>query len=589
MHDINHKRRGQRCQAKGMLQVAALSLAMALALQANAQSITGGLYGSTSEAGATVEVSREATGFNRTISVNSNGQYRLDQLSPGTYQVKVIRDGTPVSVQQVTVLANSSAAVPSASTAAATALETVTVTGSNMKSVINPIDVTTSELSSIYNADLIQDLPISQVNIYQLARLDSATSMGNRYAQIGGASETENRYYYNEFDTSYDVTGMGAITFPQVAVESTQLITGSGGLGWTSTTGGITSATLKQGSNEVHGGYSLYYTPGTSSFWRPRGQTRVIESNGRPSLLNSYNNYDSGTSQYVWGSGPSIKDRLFAYVMVGGSTGGDSTTYSSTTRSDYSSRRREGMINLTWNISDNQSLNVAAYKVRDKSLQTDANNDSATEWRPDQTTYTVSGNTGNKSNSKLIIANYNWRITDDLRWRVMAGTMRFDYNDSVDNAGIPYIGSYDYNTGISSVLSPGYEWEPTNYFYEKQGVKSDITWNVGDHEITLGGEVYSNNYDYRPRSNAAGYMSYELNTAPGWIWTGTQYIWNTKPNLMWDYVYSGGGAFKSKQRGVYLYDNWQISDNVRVNFGGRWDDMESLTAANESFLDLSIF
>src|SRR5690606_29977298 len=110
-----------------------------------------------------------------------------------------------VSTQQVTVVASSAAAVPAAASESATDLGTVTVTAQNWNTVINPIDVSTPELSSIYTADLLSDLPVSQTSIYALARLDSATVMGNSFAQIGGASETENRYYFNEFDTSYDV------------------------------------------------------------------------------------------------------------------------------------------------------------------------------------------------------------------------------------------------------------------------------------------------------------------------------------------------------------------------------------------------
>ncbi|SBV35454.1 putative TonB-dependent outer membrane receptor oar-like transmembrane protein [uncultured Stenotrophomonas sp.] len=568
--------------------MAGLALGLGLAMQAHAQSITGGLYGTTAEQGVTVEVTRPATGFAKTIGVNQNGQYSLGQLSPGVYQVKILRDGEVLSTQTVSVVANASSAVPGQNDTAATDLGTVTVSASHWQTVINPIDVSTPELSTIYTADLLADLPVSQNSIYQLARLDSGTAMGERYAQIGGASETENRYYYNEFDTTYDVTGMGAIIFPQVAVASTQLITGSGGLGWTSTTGGISSATLKQGSNEVHGGYSLYYTPPTSSLLRPQGNTVVNPATGRPTLMQSYNRYGHGASHYVWGSGPLIKDRLFAYVMIGANEGNDYTTYNSTGRYTGDSDRREGLINLTWNITDDQSLNVAAYKTRDESLDTTESNQTS-EWQPDQTTYGSPANSWLKRDSKLVVANYNWRINDDLRWRVMGGTMRYDYKQTIDTSGVPYITSYDYSTNITNWISAGHEWEPLNYYYEKDGVKSDIVWNMGNHEVTLGGEYYRNNYYYVPQSNSAGYMGYELNGSPGWIWTGTQWQWNTNPNLMWDYTYTGGGAFKSEQRGIYLYDNWQVSENVRLMYGGRWDQMESFNAAGEGFLDLSVF
>ena len=562
-----------------LLRIGSLAMALGLALQANAQSITGGLYGTTTETGATVEVSRPATGFNRTVGIGANGQYSLQQLSPGQYEVRVMRDGQVLSSHSVTVVANSSAAVGSGN---ATDMDTVVVRANHFATVINPIDVTTTELSTVLDVSLVNDLPIAQSSIYALARLDSGSASGNSYQQIGGASETENRYYYNEFDTTYDVTGQGAIVFPQVAVASTQLITSSGGVGWTSTTGGITSATLKQGSNDVHGGYSLYFTPATNSVFRPEGENRVMDYNGRPSLMSGYNQYSHAATHYLWGSGPLIKDRLFVYAMVGSNFGSDSTTYTSSWKTDYEAERREGLINLTWNITDNQSLNVAAYKTKDDSTTwLSANETNA--WQPDQTTYADANPTWLEQNSKLVVANYNWRINDDMRWRVMGGTMRFDYKETIQTSGVPYVTEWDYLYDVGKTYNAGHAWEPLDYYYEKDGVKTDFTWNIGNHEITLGGEYYRNNYHFVSTSNRAGYIGYDRNT---WTWMGDDWYWG---DAMWDYESSTGGTFKSEQRGIYLSDNWQVSDNVRVMLGGRWDQMENFTGGGEGFLDLSVF
>ncbi len=556
-------------------------MALGLAMQAQAQSITGGLYGTTSESGVVVEVSRDASGFAKVINVNRNGQYSLDQLAPGVYQVKVMRDGQVLSTRSVNVVANAASAVPTA--AQATELGTVTVTASNLNTVINPIDVSTPELSSIYTADLLADLPVSQTSIYALARLDSSTVMGRSFAQIGGASETENRYYFNEFDTSYDVTGAGAIVFPQVAVASTQLITGSGGLGWTSTTGGISSATLKQGSNEVHGGYSLYYTPPTSSALRPRGQDRYNVM-GSPSLYQSDNSNGHTAQHYVWGSGPIVRDRLFAYVLYGRDPGTETRSYTANTRTDTRRNSKEGLINLTWNITDDQSLNVAAYRneyATDYHLAL-AQSDSVA-YDPSQSSYGESSWSDLQTKQKLVIGNYNWRINDNLRLRLMGGTMRYDYKQSTELSGVPYIGEYDYATGVERTISPGEAWAPLNYYFDKKGFKGDVTWNIGDHEVVLGGEFYRNNYYYQPETNPAGYYYYYLNypyqigsfTPPG--------------DVVYKYEYAIGGEFESKQKGIYLYDNWQVSPNVRVMFGGRWDQMENLTSTGTQFLDMDLF
>lgn len=583
MYDaIKQQAGGDGCRRRA-LRVAGLALALGLAMQANAQSITGGLYGSAGEAGATVEVTREATGFAKTVIANRNGQYSLDQLSPGVYQVKVIRGGQAVSTQQVTVVASSASAVPAAASESATDLGTVKVTAQNWNTVINPIDVSTPELSSIYTADLLSDLPVSQTSIYALARLDSATVMGNSFAQIGGASETENRYYFNEFDTSYDVTGAGAIVFPQVAVASTQLITGSGGLGWTSTTGGISSATLRQGTNEVHGGYSLYYTPATSSTLNPRGQDRFNPS-GSPSLYQSDNSTGHVAQHYVWGSGPLLRDRLFAYVLYGRNPGYDSRSYTSNTRTDTQRDNKEGLINLTWNITDDQSLNVAAYRNEYSTNYYKALAESGSvRYEPSKSTYGDPAWSGLETKQKLIIGNYKWRINDNLRVRLMAGTMRYDYAQATENSDVPFIGEYDYATDIDTTISPGDEWKPFEYYFEKKGFKGDVTWNIGDHEVVFGGEFYRNNYYYEPETNPAGYYYYFTN----YPYAVGSFV--PPGDVVYKYEYSIGGEFESKQKGVYLYDNWQVSPNVMLMLGGRWDQTQNMTSTGTKFLDMDLF
>lgn len=585
MQDINSTRGAPRCRTRTKaMRVAGLALALGMALQANAQSITGGLYGSTNQDGASVQVTRDATGFSKTISVNRNGQYSLDQLAPGIYQVKVMRDGQVLSTQSVAVVANAASAVPSAGSTAATELEGVTVKASvdALNTVINPIDVSTPELSSIYTADLLADLPVSQTSIYALARLDSGSVMGNSYAQIGGASETENRYYFNEFDTSYDVTGAGAIVFPQVAVASTQLITGSGGLGWTSTTGGISSATLRQGSNEIHGGYSLYYTAPTSRVFSPRGQDR-FNALGTPSLYQSDNSNGHNAQHYAWGSGPLIRDRLFAYVLYGRNPGNDSRSYTANTRRDRSVDSKEGLVNLTWNISDDQSLNVTAYRNQyDTNTHVALAESGSVAYDASRSTYGDASWSGLETKQKLIIGNYKWRINDNLRVRLMAGSMRYDYKQSTELGDVPYVGQYDYATYTETTLSAGDAWKPLSYYFDKKGFKGDLTWNFGDHEVVLGGEIYRNNYYYQPETNPVGYYYYYLNypyaigsfTPPG--------------NVVYKYEYKIGGEFESRQKGVYMYDTWQVSPNIRVMLGARWDQMQNMTSTGTRFLDMDM-
>ena len=244
-----------------------------------AQSITGGLRGSAPQ-GATIEITAPSTGFNTTLTAGSKGEYEIGQLNPGAYVVKISKDGRELGQTEIRVTPNITTTVPKISdsagaSAGAAALSEIKVSASSLLTTTSPIDVTTPELVSNFSAGLVHDLPMSQTSpLGPYALLSGAKTFGGYY-QTNGASVAENRIYYNEFDTNYDVTGLSGLTFPQDAVVDTQVITGSGGLGWTSTTGSITSLTLRQGDNDFHGRYTAVFTPGTSSLLRPQGDNQT--------------------------------------------------------------------------------------------------------------------------------------------------------------------------------------------------------------------------------------------------------------------------------------------------------------------------
>src|SRR5690606_25592703 len=287
---------------------------------------------------------------------------------------------------------------------------------------------------------------------------------------------------------------------------------------------------------------------------------------------------------YAWASGPLVRDRLFAYVLYGRGPGSTSRSFGSNTRYDYERDSEDGLVNLTWNINDDQSLNVAAYRNR-RGTDTwlSLAEPGSVPYEPEQSSWGEPSWSELETEQELVIANYNWRINDALQARVMAGTMRYDYNQSTELGDVPYVGEYDYATWTERTISPGDPWAPLSYYFEKDGIKGDLTWAVGDHEIVLGGEQYENTYFYRPETNPAGYYYYYLN----YPYAMGDFV--PPGDIVYDYRYSIGGEFESRQRGLYLYDNWQVGQDVRVMCGGRWDQMENSTSTGTTFLDMDVF
>jgi len=570
------------------LKLGVLALAIGYGCQLQAQSITGGMHGQVpAVTGAVVEVTRADTGYAKAIPVK-DGRYSLDYLTPGVYKVRIEQGGTVLGEYTVKVVANTSANVPTPQASGAGSTKTlaaITVSANSLDTVINPIDVSTPELSSVYSAKLLHDLPVNQMNIDAVALLNSNVRSAGGYPQVAGNSPSENRYYYNEFDTTYDITGLGKSGFPQEAVDNTQFIPGNGSLAWTSTTGGVTSATLRQGTNDFHFGYDVYYTPATSTLWNARG-VDTYNSQGNYELFQHANNTQASTQQYAWLSGPVVKDKLFFFMMLG-----DAAPYSyqqynpgSSTVVRTSERGKDALLNMTWAISKNQSLNVAGYK--DWNTSSSMTYNMTNPYAP-STASSVGAWSGYSGPSKLLIANYHWQITDDLSMRVMAGDMRQDTVNVDAMSDKPYVASCNAITYICPMLYGGVNDfdAPYDQTYQKHGIKGEFNWTIGDHQLTFGGEKYENSYHYAPTTNPNGTWVYYYNAAGQDMGNGTPAPANGQ--YVSSYDFSAGGSFKTYQKGYYAFDTWQALPHLVVQGGLRLDQMQNDASTGAPFLVLN--
>ncbi|GLQ98935.1 TonB-dependent receptor [Dyella mobilis] len=570
------------------LKLGVLATAIAYGCHAQAQSITGGLHGQVpATAGVSVQVTRADIGFAKAVPVK-DGRYSLDYLNPGLYQVNIAQNGTTLGQYTVQVVANTSVNVPTpqaTSNASAKTLATVTVDSHYLDTVTNPIDVSTPELSTVYSAELLHDLPVNQTNIDAVALLNSNVRSAGGYPQVAGNSPSENRYYYNEFDTTYDVTGLGKTGFPQEAVQSTQFIPGSGNLSWTSTTGGVTSATLRQGTNTFHFGYDVYYYPGTSTLLNARA-VDTYNSQGNYELFEHANSTGAYTQQYAWLSGPIVKDKLFFYLLLG-----DQPPYSykqySPGNSDVtrtSARGKDALVNITWDITKNQSLNVAGYKNWNTSSTYTYN--MTNPYEPSTASSQGAWN-GYSGPYKMLIGNYHWQITDDLSMRAMAGDMRQDAYYVDAKSGDPFVENCSATTYICSMLYGGVNdyYAPTDTTYQKQGIKLEFNWNLGDHQLTFGGEKYENSYHYEPMTNPNGNWVYEYGAQDQEMGNGSPVPANGQYVISGDF--SAGGNFRTFQKGYYLFDTWQALPHLVIQAGARLDQMRNDASTGASFLQLN--
>lgn len=571
------------------LKRAALAVALLGALSVApvwAQSITGGLFGQAKgDTGATVIVDNPATGYHKQIKSDASGNYSLTGLNPGHYTVTVKRGGETVGVRRVNVVANVqsqvyvTAAAAAPSTANAAELSGVTVSASTMNQNVNPIDVSTTEVSNNYSMKLVNQLPTGR-SVGAIAELSSAVHYDNQTTglpQFGGASSAENRYYYNEFDTTYSYTGIGATKLPSEALSSVQILPSNAGVSWTSSTGGIISSTVRQGSNQFKAGYSIYFTPGTSAL-EPR-QPNSYDSLGNYYHYTESNTHDSHYTQYLWTSGALVKNKLFFFAMLGNEPPASSKSYTSNREYDYSSRDKNALLNLTWNITNNQSLNMVGYRdwAQDFNNQYTLNTKYDPSSRGD-----YFGWGDNQVKTQFLIANYHWYINSNMSLRLMGGYLSSTTlaTTSSSGTGLPYVTQVDAN-GLSTnigVSNAANEVSPFQYW--RRGFKADFNWILGDHTITIGAEHYKRFVNSVTATTSGGNWTYY--DRPGYQLSNGSVVPGSGEYVR-QYYKKVGGAFFAVDKAAYISDTWQVADRWIAYLGLRDDYFINKNANGQNF------
>lgn len=289
----------------------ALAGCMAASVPSFAQTATAILRGTvtSANAGQEVTVTNKATGAVRRATISENGTYTIVGLQPGTYTVEaggVTRDVTLTVASSSTVDLEAPASAPAGD---ATTLGSVRVTAPLTR------DVKTSEVGNIVSLRQIQQLPQATRNFLEFA--DTVPGMvfnvdpQGHTTLRGGASNSSAGNLYIDGVSQKSYVAKGGIAgqqdsqgnpFPQLAIGEYKVITSNYKAEYGQVTGAAITAATKSGTNEFHGETFYRYTDESLREKRPD------ERNGK---------VDSQVKEYGFAlGGPIIQDRMhffFAY------------------------------------------------------------------------------------------------------------------------------------------------------------------------------------------------------------------------------------------------------------------------------------
>jgi hypothetical protein len=567
-----------------------------------AQSTSGSVFGQATS-GDVVVVEGDGTGFRREITVGSDGSYRVPALSPGKYKVTLRHpDGTTAVREGVQVSAGTGTAVSFIAVAGSVIqMENVIVTGAR----VNPIDVSSVESVTVLSADQLAKIPVAR-DLTSAALLAPGAVRGDttfadgKLPSFGGSSVAENQYYVNGFNVTNSFRGLNFSKIPFEAIAEQQVKTGGYGAEFGRSLGGVVSQTTKRGTNKFESGSSIYWSPASA-----RGKTRNANHSNRlePSSFGTVRsiNTEEETSEWtanVWASGALVKDKLFAYALIG-YTEHEEDRWGNITQANNTNDKTETpswLVKLDWHINDANSFELTGFS---DSEETTSNVYLNTLGAADRlgligTQYEENGGTN-------FVGKYTSYITDDLTVSALYGRgeyarglhlktadgRRVAYSGNLNTpaTGCPVIvdarsaarraatGTYASTCNVTASLDNLGNIEREDAEDQRDQFRIDAEWQLGAHLLRFG-------YDLDDFESVAGES----------IEGGRQWRYSTNAagvDSVREQIVNQGSTVKVEQRAFYVEDNWNITENFLFTAGLRWDSFKNLNGQGDSYVEIN--
>ncbi|WP_161827801.1 TonB-dependent receptor [Steroidobacter agaridevorans] len=569
-----------------------------------AQSTGGSVFGQAAS-GDTVIVEGEGTGFRREISVGADGSYRVPALSPGRYRITLRHaDGTTVVRDSVLVSAGTGTPVTfvTASDGALT-LENIVVTGVR----VNPIDVSSVESVTILSADQLSKIPVLR-DLTSAALLAPGAVRGDfafadgKLPSFGGSSVAENQYYVNGFNVTNSFRGLNFSKIPFEAIAEQQVKTGGYGAEFGRSLGGVVSQTTKRGTNEFQSGSSIYWTPGSL---RAKTRNAIYSNPLEPSSLGTVRsiNAEEETGEWtanVWASGALVKDKLFAFALIGYSEH-EEDRWGNVTQANNTNDKTERpswLVKLDWHINDANSFELTGFSDQEETTSKVYLNTlgAANRLGLIGTQYEENGGTN-------VVGKYTSYITDSFTVSALYGYgeysrglhlttadgRRVAYSGDLNTpaSGCPVIvdaraadrraatGTYASTCNITATFPNLGNIEREDARDERNQLRIDAEWELGAHLLRFG-------YDLDDFESVAGES---IEGGRQWRYS-TATIGGVRRDTVREQIVNQGATVEVKQRAFYIEDNWNITENFLLSAGLRWDSFENLNGQGETYVEI---
>ena len=246
--------------------VAVALLAAALPAAAQSQAMNGSIEGTVRDnsgailPGVTVTLTNTDTGAQRVVVTNEEGVYRAPLLPLGTYQVTAELQGFKKFEQQGISLSAGQTALTNMTLNVGNVSETITVTGESPVAQPGKID-----LGRTIGEAEVKNLPLVSRNPYNFAFLQANVTgyenneFGVPRINANGSQMHTNYQLDGNTNTEKDRAGLRLLPVSEVLVREVKVITNGFAPEFGQTTGMVYNAITPSGTNDVHGSASFRF------------------------------------------------------------------------------------------------------------------------------------------------------------------------------------------------------------------------------------------------------------------------------------------------------------------------------------------
>ncbi len=555
---------------------------------------TGNLHGTVQDtagnpiANANVLIT-SSKGVRRTVTTDSEGHMRIPQLPVGEYRVRIAHLGYDELVtENVSIRIGAAGAYTFTIESADAVIEEIYVTGVRQGSW--DFNTTTTGIT-VDVGEVFMRAPIgrSQTSIIMLApgtNLGESAFAGGSYgasgaqASFAGSSVGENVYYVNGMNITNFRNFVGGSTIPFELFDQIEIKTGGYQAEFGRSTGGVTNAVTKSGSNDFEAGFNMFFEPDS-----------MIQT--RPVTYRSANQFDERdrTDINVWASGAIVQDKFFFFALYNAR---DITQFDCGSGECEEQRNDSPFYALKLDFvpmeghraeytyfSDDQTRTSSKWRwsdegnarVGDVDLMSDASLD---ELKVNQVADGKYVNGGENH-----IFRYTAALTDWMTVSAMYGRNEYA-RENFSDSNAPFLQDRRSTTvGSNGAIRNIGTWAVSQF--ERGGdtrdnvrIDADFYFDVaGNHHVRIGWD------EEELESNITNIYS-------GDCWCRLEYNAGSSTGQRWRvrHYYNDGG-FKTTQSAWYIQDSWQILDNLTLNLGIRNETFDNQNLNGETYIKTS--